>query len=98
MFLHSVYFWLKPELTQEHKDEFWKRIHAMADIPSVKFFFAGTPADTDRPIIDRSYSCKLVVGFDDVAGHDVYQEHPIHDDFRVLADFWSKIVIYDAVS
>jgi hypothetical protein len=98
VFLHSVYFWLKPELTQEQQDRFWAGVKALEQIPSVKFFFIGTPADTDRPVIDRSYSCKLVTGFDDVAGHDLYQDHPIHDDFRALSDLWSKVLIYDAVS
>ncbi len=98
MFLHSVYFWLKPELTPEQQDQFWAGVKSLAAIPSVKFFFVGAPADTDRPIIDRSYSCKLVVGFEDVAGHDLYQDHPIHDQFRELADLWSKVLIYDAES
>ena len=96
MFIHSVYFWLKPELTQEQQDRFWAGVRALEAIPSVKLFFVGKPADTDRPVIDRSYSCALVTGFDDTAGHDIYQDHPIHDQFRELADLWNRILIYDA--
>lgn len=98
MFIHSVYFWLKPELTQEQQDQFWAGVKALEQIPSVKLFFVGTPADTDRPVIDRSYSCFLLTGFDDVAGHDIYQDHPIHDEFRALSGLWNKILIYDAVN
>lgn len=98
MFLHSVYFWLKHELTQAQQDTFWTGVKSLGEIPTCKFFFVGTPADTDRPIIDRSYSCNLVVGFDDKAGHDVYQDHPIHDKFRELADLWERVLIYDAVN
>jgi Stress responsive A/B Barrel Domain len=98
VFLHSVYFWLKPELELEQQAQFWAGVKSLGEIPSVKFFFVGTPADTDRPVIDRSYSCNLVVGFDDLAGHDLYQDHPIHDDFRALSDLWSKVLIYDALS
>ncbi len=96
MFLHSVYFWLKPGLTPEQQAQFWAGVKSLGEIPSVKFFFVGAPADTDRPVIDRSYSCNLVTGFDDVAGHDLYQDHPIHDAFRELSDLWSKVLIYDA--
>jgi Stress responsive A/B Barrel Domain len=36
--------------------------------------------------------------FDDEAGHDAYQLHPIHDRFRQeCAPFWSKVLIYDAI-
>ena len=96
MFIHSVYFWLKPELTPEQQDQFWTGVKTLEAIPSIKFFFVGTPADTDRPVIDRSYSCALIAGFDDKAGHDLYQDHPIHDQFRELAELWNKVLIYDA--
>lgn len=96
MLLHSVYFWLRPDLTAAQRDEFWSGVKALGAIPSVKFFFVGGPADTDRPVIDRSYSCALVVGFDDIAGHDIYQDHPIHDDFRALSHCWDRVLIYDA--
>lgn len=96
MFIHSVYFWLNPELTQEQQDQFWAGVKSLEAIPSIKFFFVGTPADTDRPVIDRSYSCALITGFDDKAGHDIYQDHPIHDQFRELAELWNKVLIYDA--
>ncbi len=60
--------------------------------------FVGVPADTDRPIIDRSYSYALVVMFRDAAGHDAYQVHPVHDRFREeCAGFWRKVQIYDSV-
>lgn len=99
MFVHSVYFWLKPELNAEQEARFWAGVKSLGEISSVRFFFTGTPASTDRPIIDRSYSCKLVCGFDDMAGHDFYQEHEIHDRFRdECGDLWNKVLIYDSVS
>lgn len=97
MFVHSVYFWLKPDLTDAQRTQFFDGVKALREIPSVKFFFVGSPADTDRPVIDRSYSCALVTGFDDAAGHDIYQYHPIHDRFRELAPLWERVLIYDAV-
>lgn len=98
MFIHSVFFWLRPDLTEEESANFWKQVRDLATIPSVKLGHVGTPADTDRPIIDRSYSCALLTVFDDVAGHDAYQVHPIHDKFRTeCAPYWAKALIYDAI-
>ena len=95
MFIHSVYFWLKPDITADEEKEFLKRVTALTKISSVKHGWVGTPADTDRPIIDRTYSYGLVTAFDDVAGHDIYQVHPIHDAFRELHHLWTAIKIYD---
>jgi hypothetical protein len=99
MFVHSVYFWLKPDLTEEQRAKFWEGVRSLTTIESVRQGFAGLPASTDRPIIDRSYSCALIVIFDDGDGHDAYQVHPVHDKFREeCAPFWSKVLIYDAVN
>ena len=99
MFVHSVYFWLKPDLTEEQRAKFWEGVRSLTTIESVRQGFAGLPASTDRPIIDRSYSCALIVIFDDPAGHDAYQVDPVHDKFREeCAPFWSKVLIYDAVN
>jgi len=99
MFVHSVYFWLKPDLTEEQRAKFWEGVRSLTTIESARQGFAGSPASTDRPIIDRSYSCALIVIFDDGAGHEAYQVHPTHDKFREeCATFWSKVLIYDAVN
>ena len=98
MFAHSVYFWLKKNLTADQRNQYLAGVRSLTKIPSVRQSFIGTPAATDRPIIDRSYSYALVVMFDDEAGHDSYQVHPIHDQFRQeCGNFWEKVVIYDAV-
>ena len=98
MFVHSVYFWLKDDLSDDDQASFNAGVRSLQEIESVKTGFVGEPADTDRPIIDRSYSCALVVMFEDGAGQDAYQVDPIHDRFREDCEtFWSKVVIYDAV-
>ncbi|MBO0721362.1 MAG: Dabb family protein [Blastocatellia bacterium] len=98
MFVHSVYFWLKPDLTEEQHATFRERMRALSAIESVRQCYIGPPAATDRPVIDRSYSCALIVVFDDQQGHDHYQDHPIHDRFRECSNLWSKILIYDALT
>ena len=98
MFVHAVFFWLRPDLTEAETAQFIEGARSLTTIPSVRHGFVGTPADTDRPIIDRSYSWGVVVTFDDVAGHDAYQVDPAHDKFRIeCAPLWSKVLIYDFV-
>ncbi len=96
MFIHSVYFWLREDLTDEQRAAFREGVESLTTMPTVKSGFVGTPAATDRPVIDRSYSVGLVVNLGDLAGHDAYQTHPIHlaflDQFKT---FWTKVQIYD---
>ncbi len=97
MFLHTVLFWLKPGLSAGEIGEFEAGLRQLTTIPSVRFRYLGTPAETDRPVIDRSYQYKLVVGFDNRAGHDLYQDIDIHLDFIArCAKYWTKVQIYDA--
>ncbi len=98
MFVHTVYFWLKPGLAPEQVRSFETLANAMAKIPGVEHLWVGKPASTDRPVIDRSYSYALIVVFKDMAAHDVYQAHAIHDTFReTCGGFWSQVKIYDSL-
>ena len=98
MFLHSVFFWLRPDLQPSQVSEFEAGVRQLMAIETVRFRYLGTPAATDRPVIDRSYSYQLVVGFDDLAGHDFYQQVDIHLAFiQRFAGYWHKVQIYDAV-
>ena len=98
MLVHTVYFWLKPELTAAQRADFRKGVESLAGIKAVDTIYVGTPAKTTkRPIIDDSYSVALTVVCKDVAAHDVYQVDPIHLRFvETFKTFWSKVQIYDA--
>jgi Stress responsive A/B Barrel Domain len=99
MFVHSVYFWLRDDLSPAATQTFVDGIRSLCTIETVQQGFVGVPASTNRAIIDQSYSNALVVSFADEAGHDAYQVHPVHDTFRErCGGSWKKIVIYDAVS
>lgn len=96
MFVHCVYFWLRDDLSEAEHRQFVEGIHSLTTISSVRHGWVGTPADTDRSVIDRSYSYALVVVFDDVEGHDAYQFDPVHDRFRDgCASYWKQVKIYD---
>lgn len=99
MFVHSVYFWLRDDLTSDERDRFVEGLNSLLAIETIHHGHVGTPASTKRPIIDRSYSYGLVVVFADKEGHDAYQDHPIHDRFRnTCRDLWRDVKIYDMSS
>lgn len=97
MLVHTVYFWLKRDLTDEQRKTFIGRVQELTEIPSIEYGFAGTPADTFRPVVDRTYDAALTVVFKDMQGHDAYQEHALHKNFlKDCSSLWEKVVIYDA--
>lgn len=97
MLLHTVLFWLKPGLPAASVAAFERGVRTLPGIAAVRFGFVGTPAATRRPVIDHSYAYKLVVGFDDLAGHDAYQADPVHQAFiAACAPYWERVQIYDA--
>jgi hypothetical protein len=97
MLTHHVLFWLKPETSEEQKAAFKKGLESLQGVESVKALYVGVPAPISRPVVDTTYTFSLLIVFEDLAGHDVYQVHPIHksflDSYRAL---FEKVVIYDA--
>ncbi|MBI4626789.1 MAG: Dabb family protein [Verrucomicrobia bacterium] len=98
MLVHTVYFWLKPELSPAQRADFRRGVESLAGIKAVDRTYIGVPAATPkRPIIDDSYSLALTVVCMDLAAHDAYQVDPIHlafvDNFKT---FWTRVQIYDA--
>ncbi len=97
MLLHTVLFWLKPGLSSTEVAEFETGLRGLLAIRTVRLGFIGTPAATRRPVIDHTYSYKLTVGFDDLAGHDHYQEVDTHLRFiAACSKYWTRVQIYDA--
>lgn len=97
MISHHVLFWLKADTTSEQKSAFRKSLETLEKIDVVKFFHVGIPAPIERAVVDTTYTFSLLLAFDDLEGHNVYQNHPLHqaflDEFRVHFD---RVVIYDA--
>jgi hypothetical protein len=98
MLIHTVFFWLKPELTAAQRAEFRKGVDSLTQIRAATQVFVGAPAATaERPVIDRSYAVGLTVIVPDVAAHDAYQVDPIHLEFvRRFGTYWTRVQIYDA--
>lgn len=98
MLVHHVLFWLKSDTTPEQKGVFRKSLEALKDVETVKAFHVGVPSTIERAVVDTSYTFSLVIFFEDMAGHDVYQVHPLHKAFlEECRGFFEKVVIYDSI-
>jgi hypothetical protein len=97
MFIHTVYFWLKPGTPDAARDQLVRDCRDyLAKIPTVKHLWAGVPAMTPREVVDNSYGVGLTVALPDVAGHDVYQKHDLHVQFiERNKQHWARVQIYD---
>ncbi len=96
MMVHSVFFWLRTDLAPAAISEFESGLASLTKVPVVRHGFWGRPAGTDRPVIDRTYSYGLTLAFENRAGHDAYQEDPIHLAFVMRnKGKWNDIKIYD---
>ena len=97
-FVHSVYFWLHNPDNNEDRQDFEKSLTNF--INNSKFIqtkHLGTPADTDRGVIDTSYTYCLIVTFENKAMHDKYQVEAGHLQFiEESSKLWDKVLIYDS--
>ena len=99
MFVHHVLFTLKNKDSEADKKALVEGLNTLKGVETVKVLSIGTPADTDRPVINKDYSVSLLTIFDDAAGEAVYQTHPVHLAFiEQCKHLWEKVVIFDADS
>ena len=97
MFIHSVYFWLKPGTPDAARDQLVQDCKTyLAACPTAKVLHAGRPAMTPRDVVDNSYQVGLTVTFDDRAGHDAYQVDAKHNEFiERNSRHWQRVQVYD---
>jgi len=97
-FYHVVYFWLKNPDSAEDRRTFessLSRFLNASEFISTKHI--GVPAETTRPVIDRSYTYSLIVSFVDKAAQDAYQNEDVHKAFiKECEPLWQKVVVYDS--
>jgi hypothetical protein len=97
-FLHMVFFWLKND-EEKTKKAFLAELRKFIDhADMIRSQHIGTPADTDREVIDNTYSFSLILSFDSKKEHDEYQGHQLHKDFIANASsLWEKVQVYDSI-
>ncbi|MGN6166464.1 MAG: Dabb family protein [Flavisolibacter sp.] len=98
--VHHVFFWLKNPSSKEDLTQLIEGLKTLSAIETVRAIHIGVPAATEqRPVIDNSYSASELLFFDDLAGQETYQDHPIHKKFvEDCSHLWEKVIVYDTVS
>ncbi len=96
---HHVFFWLKNPGSVADRNKLIEGVKGLAKIETVRKLHVGIPAETpDREVIDSSYAVSELIFFDDLAGQDIYQDHPIHQKFiKEYSHLWDKVIVYDSV-
>ena len=96
---HHVFFWLKNRDSKEDLQKLIDGLKTLDKIESVRKLHIGVPASTEqRPVVDSSYSASELIFFDDVAGQNIYQDHPVHKKFiDQCSHLWEKVVVYDSM-
>lgn len=98
-FIHHVFFWLKDPENREALEELVRGLKKLSKAPTIKDFHIGKPANTNRDVIDTSYSASWLLLFETAEDQDVYQTDPIHLNFiDECSHLWSKVIVYDTVS
>jgi hypothetical protein len=95
--VHHVFFWLKNPKSKEDVARLLTGLRTLSGIETVKAIHIGVPAETEqRGVVDASYSASEILFFDDVAGQNAYQVHPIHKKFVADCEhLWERVVVYD---
>lgn len=96
---HHVFFWLKNPTSKEDRDKLIAGLRKLEKIETIRSLQIGVPADTEqRPVVDNSFSVSELMFFDDVAGQNIYQDHPLHKKFiEDCSMLWEKVIVYDAL-
>lgn len=98
IFIHHVYFWLHKPESKEDLTSLVKGLEALSKIDYIRFSHIGKPADTNRDVIDTSYSVSWLLFFNNKDEEERYQKDPVHLKFvEDCKHLWKKVVVYDTV-
>ena len=98
MIIHSVFFWLRKDLTAAERELFESEVRRLAEISYLERGYVGTPAPTaSRPVTDHSFDYSAALHFKSIEDHDFYQATcPDHARFvAACKPLWERVVIYD---
>ena len=99
-FKHTVFFWLKEPNNPSKKEAFETSLNKFIDSSEyIQTKHIGTPASTNRGVIDSSYTYCLSLGFSSKEKQDKYQDEPAHKVFiEESSGLWGRVVVYDSIS
>ncbi len=97
-FIHTVFFWLKDDLSDVEIADFEEGLKSLSEVKAVEAFHYGAPAGTPRSVVDNSYDMALILHFADQEAQDTYQVDDIHDAFvQNHQDKWTRVQVYDTL-
>ncbi|MBC2605860.1 Dabb family protein [Pelagicoccus albus] len=98
MLVHIVLFNLTPGMSDEQVAAFEKDLNSLATIEVAKACYVGTVSDTaKRPVVQTDWDYMLTVVLENVADHDLYQQHPTHQAFIAnQKQFFGQVRVFDA--
>jgi hypothetical protein len=98
MLVHHVYFYMAPDASEADKAALRAGLESLTQIAVLQHWHLGTPAPTDRDVIDRGYTYSWLTIFANGEDEAIYQNHPVHVAFvKNCQHLWSKVIVYDAI-
>jgi hypothetical protein len=99
MLVHSVFFWLKKDLKESEKKDFLAGLKSLEAIDVIRKLYVGSPAPSERAVVEKGYTYGLTVLLDDLEAHDKYQSDETHQRFlKTFSWMWDKVLVFDPTS
>tara|TARA_Y100000815_G_scaffold275771_1_gene317248 strand:- start:12957 stop:13442 length:486 start_codon:yes stop_codon:yes gene_type:complete len=97
-FAHNVYFWFKEPNNEAHRQQMMASCRTLArESQYIQTVHIGTPALSDRDVVDDSFTFSWVVTFANAADQAAYQTEPVHLKFiEEASHLWEKVLVYDS--
>jgi hypothetical protein len=98
MIIHTVFFWLRKDLTAEERALFDSEVRRLTQISYLERGYVGTPAPTEkRPVTDNTFDYSALLHFKSLEDHDFYQAKcEDHTRFvKTCKPLWERVTIYD---
>lgn len=97
--LHSVYFWLKENISETEEQDFLNFFEELRKVPGVQTLQYGKPAPTNpRPVVDNSFQYNLLVTFQNMDDINTYETHPTHiAAAEQYSKYWTKVEVRDTI-
>ncbi len=98
VFIHHVFFWLTDPENQDARKEFRNGLERLIPIPLIKSSHIGTPVQSERDVVDDSFTYSYMAFFASKEDQNAYQTHPVHLKFvEDCQHLWKKVIVYDAM-
>jgi len=97
-FIHHVFFWLKDN-NDNNRQQLIEGLQKLSAVKTIKQFHIGVPAETNRDVIENTYSVSWMIFFENTADQDSYQVDPIHLNFvKECSNLWNRVTVFDSVN